>query len=82
MDNIREYVLDRIQQEYVFEEGIDVDYINYVENGYVTSLGLIQFIVELEEKFKIRFTTEEMSSNEFCTVKGLTDIIKKKMGSV
>ena len=49
------------------------------EEGYVTSLGLIQFMIELEEKFNIRFTDDELYSEDIRVVGSLAELIEKKM---
>ena len=57
---VKEYILELLQKNYTIEDDADVDNLNYIEEGYVTSLGLIQFMIELEEKFNIRFTDDEL----------------------
>lgn len=78
MSEVREYVLDALQREYTFKAGVDVDSINYIEEGYMDSLGLLQFIVELEDEFGITFTEEELASPEFRKVGSLIALIEEK----
>lgn len=42
------------------------------------SLALVRIALELEERFRLRFTPEELGSKEFRTVSGLIAIIKRK----
>lgn len=56
MENIKEFIVDYIQREYTIPEDVDILSLNYVEAGYIDSLGMIQFIVTLEDKFHIAFT--------------------------
>lgn len=79
MSAVREYVLEALQKEYSFKDGVDVDSINYIEEGYMDSLGLLQFIVELEAEFGIAFTEEELASPEFRRVGALIGMIEAKM---
>ena len=76
---VREFVLERLQREYSFKEGVNVDEINYIEEGYMDSLGLLQFIGELEDEFSICFTDEEMESMDFRIVGKLISLIEEKM---
>ena len=79
MSDVREFVLETLQREYTFEEGANVDEINFVDDGYMDSLGLIQFVAELEDEFEIEFTEEEMESDEFRTVGTLIKMIENKI---
>lgn len=80
MAEVREFILDRLQKEYSFKEGTDIEKINYVEEGYMDSLGLIQFIGELEDEFDIEFSDEEMMDDSFRVVGSLIDLVTKKVG--
>ena len=44
MAEVRTYVLDALQREYSFKQGVDVDSINYIREGYMDSLGLVRWI--------------------------------------
>lgn len=80
MKTIRDFVLNYLQKEYTFPDGADVDAINYVENGYIDSLALIKFVVELEDEFKIEFSDSELSSPAFKSVGGLIKLVEGKVG--
>lgn len=77
-EKVREYVLDALQREYSFKDGVDVDSINFIEEGYMDSLGLIQFIVELEDEFGIQFTEDEMNLLDFRRIGGLIELVERK----
>ncbi len=79
MSKVREYILEALQREYSFKEDIEIDKINFIEEGYMDSLGLFQFIAELEDEFQIEFTDEEMSSHEFGVVGSLIKLVEKKI---
>lgn len=78
---IQEYVLTLLQKKYSLKEDIDLTTFNYVDSGYVDSLGLIQFIFELEEHFSIEFTDEEMTDSKFHVISNLVDIIERKLNA-
>lgn len=82
MSKVREYVLETLQREYDFKEGTDIDFINYVEQGYMDSLGLLRFIGELEDEFSVEFTDEELESNDFRIVGKLIAMIEAKVGGI
>ena len=54
--------------------------LNYVESGYVDSMGLIQFIATIEDEFSIEFEDEELENPEIKVVGKLIELIERKMG--
>lgn len=58
-------------------EGLDG--FRYIEAGVVDSMGLIEFIIELEETFDIEMEPGDTESDEFRTVGGLTRIVRSKL---
>ena len=79
MSRAREFILDRLQREYSFKDGTDIDQINFVNEGYMDSLGLLQFIGEMEDEFGIEFTDEELESGSFRIVGELIAMVEKKL---
>lgn len=76
---IKETVLSLLQKEYSFPPDVDLDTFNYMESGFVDSIGIIQFIAELQDIFSIEFTDDETISPEFSTVGGVIRIIEEKV---
>ena len=79
MSDVKEYILDALQREYSFPEGVDLNKFNYVEEGFMDSLGLLQFIAELEDEFNIEFTDAELESPDFKLVGPLCELVESKM---
>ena len=79
MYKVEQFVVDYIQREYTFPEGTNVKELNYVETGYVDSLGLIQFIATLEDEFGIEFSDEDMENPDIKVIGKLIDLIEQKM---
>lgn len=51
----------------------------YLDVGVIDSLGIVTMIGNFEEKFRIRFTSEDLQSPDFQTVRGLIGIIERLM---
>ena len=79
MENIKEFLLEYIEREYSLPEGTDIDSFNYIEEGFIDSLGILGFIAEIEDNFGISFTDEELSGEEFRVIGTLANMIKRKM---
>lgn len=77
--NIRNYVLSALQEKHRINDLIDLDNLNYVEEGYIDSFGIVQFVCNLEEQFNITFSDDEMMSDEFQVVGKLIHLIETKI---
>ncbi|MEM2175078.1 MAG: phosphopantetheine-binding protein [Candidatus Aenigmatarchaeota archaeon] len=53
---------------------------NYFEKGWIDSFTFISFISDLEKTYRIRFSNEEFQKEEFLTIEGLADIVRRKVG--
>ncbi len=79
MDEIREFVLEHIQSEYDLPEDVDIDSFNYMENGYIDSVGIVSFVMEIEDEFGISFDDKELMDERFKVIGSLIEMIKEKM---
>ena len=80
MSKIRQFILDNIQTEYTIPAETDIETLNYVEEGYVDSMAMMRFVIELEDEFGIEFTDEELEDPAFKLVGALEKMIENKMG--
>lgn len=78
-DKIKNFVLKAISKKNKLPADIDLDAFNYIDTGYIDSMALITFTVELESEFDIELSDDDMLSTDFKTIGGLVSIIKKKM---
>lgn len=54
------------------EEKLEIDYFNA---GLIDSLGVIELIADVEEKFHIRFDDLSFQDRRFSTITGLMEIV-------
>jgi acyl carrier protein len=73
---IIDYLRTQAIQKGIQEDGIKLT-TRYLDEGIIDSLGLIMMIDDLEQRFAIRFSAEDMQSYEFQTVSGLASIIER-----
>jgi Phosphopantetheine attachment site. len=78
MENVKEFIVEYIEREYSIPDGTDLDTFNFMEEGYIDSMGLIQFIAVLEDEFGIEFSDEELSGEEIKIVGKLAKLIEDK----
>lgn len=75
---IKNFILNYIQREYALSENIDPDTFNYIKTGYVDSIGLVQFIVTLEEEFNVEITDEELADERYQILGEMIKLIESK----
>ena len=76
---VNDFIIEYIQREYTIPNDIDIINLNFVEQGYVDSLGLVQFIYTLEDEFGITFSDEELQNPDITVVGKLIAIVEAKM---
>lgn len=77
--SVKEYVLSALQEKYSIDDTVNLDTLNYIEEGYVDSFGIFQFVSDLEEEFSIEFSDEEIMSEDFRVVGKLISIVENKL---
>lgn len=77
-DSIRQFVIQLIEKKYKIPENTDIDSFNYIDSGYIDSMALIKFIIDIEAFYDIEITESDMELSDFKTVGGLVAIINKK----
>ena len=70
---------DRALGEVHGEDGEKIEDYRFLKKGHVDSMGLIKFILSLENAFNITITEKDTTSKNFGIIKGLTKIIKTKL---
>lgn len=78
MEEIAAFVTNFIQREYTIPDEVDILTLNYIEAGYVDSLGLIQFIATIEDEFSIEFTDDDLANPNIKVVGTLIEVIEQK----
>lgn len=81
MQDVKEFVTEYIQREYTVPEDKDIMTLNYIEEGYIDSMGYIQFISTIEDEFDIEFEVEDIDNPDMRIVGKLIDFINKKLNS-
>jgi len=82
MEKVKKFIVDYIQREYTISEDIDIMELNYVEAGYIDSLGMIQFIAVIEDEFGISFSDDELADPDIKVVGKLINMVVKKLEEV
>ncbi len=78
-EDIREFIISLIEKKAKLPKNGNLEALNYVESGYVDSMGLIKFIVDIERKFDISIFDNDIEDIKFQTIGGLMNIIYHKV---
>ena len=82
MTDVKEFVTEYIQREYTVPEDVDIMTLNYIEAGYIDSMGYIQFISTIEDEFDIDFEVEDIENPDMRIVGKLIDFINSKINAL
>jgi acyl carrier protein len=80
MENeIQNYITAQLVKKKPIPENVNIGDFNFIESGHINSLSTMKFIITLEDKFNVELTGDDIASNNFKTVNGLTNIIFNKL---
>jgi acyl carrier protein len=54
------------------ETPLDTD---YFEAGWLTSMEVVEFVTEIEQRFNLQFSDRDLQDPRFVTIAGLTELI-------
>jgi acyl carrier protein len=75
----KEFILAELSRKGRLPTDIDLDTLDYRKAGYIDSIGLIKFILNLEREFAIEFSEDEVGSAAFRVVGSLAALIETKI---
>ncbi|MHA7733142.1 acyl carrier protein [Nitrosopumilus sp. S6] len=52
---------------------------DYLAKGWIDSFKFVTFVTEIEEEFKITFSTDEFQDRTFATLEGVNKIIEARI---
>jgi acyl carrier protein len=51
---------------------------DYFEAGWLTSMEVVEFVTEIEQRFELQFSDRDLQDPRFVTVAGLTELILER----
>lgn len=77
-EEIKQFIVKYISKKGKLPQDINLDEFNYIDTGYVDSMGILKFVVELEQEFGIEICDDDIMLSEFKTIGGLVKLIEDK----
>jgi acyl carrier protein len=78
-NEIRKFVVKAIEKKSKLPDNCDLDSFNFIDTGYIDSIGVIKFVIDIEAEFDIEIDESDIESSEFRIIGGLISIIQKKI---
>lgn len=72
-------MISRIESHGMLPTNCTVDTFNYIEKGYIDSMALLKFIIDIEMHFDISFSDEDIMSEGIRTIGGMVDFIENSV---
>ncbi len=76
---VKDFLLKRIQHKRPLDAGVDQDHFDFLQSGHIDSMGVMRFVIDIEEEFDIEFADDEIASPQFRTIAGLSAMIEQKI---
>lgn len=51
---------------------------NYFDAGWLTSMEVVEFVTEIEQRFDMQFSERDLQDQRFVTIAGLADLILER----
>lgn len=51
---------------------------DYFEAGWLTSMEVVEFVTEIEQRFEVQFSDRDLQDPRFVTIAGLTELILER----
>jgi acyl carrier protein len=79
MKEAKAFIMDFFAERSKLPSGDQEQFItqNYIEQGLLDSIDFITLISELEEQYGIAFSQEQIQSEAFRTIKGLSSMVNE-----
>lgn len=82
MDNpVLQFIVALVAKKGRLPEGADLPAFNFVDSGHIDSLAIIKFVLDIEMRFDIALSEEDMLDPRFRTIGGLAAIVESKLAA-
>lgn len=77
-ENIANFIINELEKSGPIPSDDPLAF-NFIDSGHIDSLSIMKFLVLLEGEFNLQFSDDELLSEEFKTVSGLSNLISNKL---
>ncbi|MGO1251860.1 MAG: acyl carrier protein [Alcaligenes aquatilis] len=80
MNEITRYLVEQLRQRNAALPEQGLGELDYIEHGYIDSMGVIKFVLDIEQTYSIEVSEDDLQSDAFRTINGLAALIADKLG--
>lgn len=55
------------------------DQSDFIAAGIIDSIGIIKFVLEIEQKFDVEISDQDIASEHFRTIRGVSNLVQRKL---
>ncbi|MCI5136831.1 MAG: acyl carrier protein [Candidatus Electrothrix sp. AR1] len=77
--DITEFIIMLLERKKPMPKNNNIEKLNFYESGHVDSLGMMKFIVQIEEKYDIEISESDMMKDDFVTIEGIVNLLHDKI---
>ncbi len=80
---LRQLIIDWLDDRYLFGEAAELirnDDISFLENGILDSLGFVQLVLMLEERYRIKIDRKHLTRANFDSMNKILTYVGAKVG--
>ena len=77
----RDFIVSLLEKKQAIPKNLNISNYRFMESGHIDSLGVMKFILQIEDKFDIEISDEDIVSQQFQTVGGISELIANKVKS-
>jgi acyl carrier protein len=60
-------------------EAVHVKHTDYFDAGWLTSMEVVEFVTEIEQKFGMQFSDRDLQDHRFVTIGGLGELVTERL---
>lgn len=76
---IKNFIVSLLEKKQRLPECENIGSYRYLDAGHIDSLGIMNFILKIEERFNCEIGDNDLLSDQFQTVDGVVDIVLRKI---
>ena len=78
-EEIESFIVALLEKKQRLPDSENIGTYRYLEVGHIDSLGVMNFILQLEDHFNLEISDDDMLSEDFQTIDGLVKLILSKL---
>ena len=79
LQKVKGFIVNQLERKQPIPSNTEIDQYRYLDVGHIDSLGVMKFVILIEQKFDIEISDSDMASDNFRSVGGLVALVCEKL---